>query len=889
MKKGIKIILIVVLVLVVALISIPFLFKDKILAKVKSEINNSINAKVEFTDFDLSVIRNFPNLSIQMEQLSVVGVNEFEGDTLAGIGSTSLTVDIMSVISGGEIKIKSVKLKDARMQFLVLKDGKANWDIVKPSADTASQTAESGEFEVALKSYSIKNGRVIYDDQSLGMNMLLDGFDHEGSGDFTQDLFTLSTKTTANALTFVYEGVSYISAAKTDIDADLEMDMVNSKYTFKKNEVKLNELVLGIDGYLAMPGDDIDMDMKFDVKQSDFKNFMSMIPGVYREGFDKVQSGGKMAFNGFVKGKYSETSMPGFGLTLNVTDGMFKYPDLPTAVNNVQVDLNISNPDGVPDNTIINLKKLHAEMGSEPFDARLIVKTPVSDADIDAFVKGRIDIANISKMVPLEAGTTMKGVLNANITAKGRLSSIENREFEKFNASGSMLLNNFNYVSTDYKQGIAISIAELIFNPKNVTLNQLDMKAGKTDIRASGWLDNLFTYMFKENELLKGTIDIKSNVIDLNEFMSDPTATTAPADSTPMEVLEIPSNLDFLITAAVGSVLYEDLELKNLKGNVAIRNQSLGVNNTSFQMLDGTISMDGLYETKDIKNPNFYFDLDVSKLDIRQTYDKFIAVRKLAPIAEQCSGKYSAAFDVKGNLDSKMEPVLTTFTGSGKLSTTDVTVENFKPMVKLADALKMDQYKKMDLKNINLSFSFKDGRVNIDPFDVNVEGIKTTISGSNGFDQTIAYDLKLQIPTEKLGSSATGVISGLFSKANSAAGTNLALGKVVNVNAKIGGTVTDPKIETGIKDLASDAVSNVKEQLKDEFDAKKKELEDKARSEADRLKNEAEDKARAEAEKLRKEAEAKAKAESDRLKKEAEQKLKKEAEDKLKNIFGKPK
>ncbi|MBL0341603.1 MAG: hypothetical protein IPP71_12065 [Bacteroidetes bacterium] len=277
------------------------------------------------------------------------------------------------------------------------------------------------------------------------------------------------------------------------------------------------------------------------------------------------------------------------------------------------------------------------------------------------------------------------------------MSAIENKNYDQFNANGVIQLNGFNYVSNDYKQGIAISTCELVFNPKNVTLNRFEMKMGKTDLRVTGWIDNLLSYFFKENELLRGTMDIKSNVIDVNEFMSDPTATTTATDTSAATVFEVPSNIDFSITATVGKIFYDDMVLENAKGNIAIRDRTLGLNDFSFNMLEGAIAMDGIYESKDIKKPSFFFNLDLKQLDITQTYNKFIAVQKFAPIAEKCKGKYSASMDVKGLLDGKMEPLLQTFTGSGKLSTSNVTVENFAPMVKLADALKMDQFKKWHL------------------------------------------------------------------------------------------------------------------------------------------------------------------------------------------------
>jgi vacuolar-type H+-ATPase subunit H len=890
MKKALKIIAIIFVVLIALLIAVPFLMKDKILAKVKSEINNNVNATVDFKGFDLTIFKNFPNLTLLLEDLSVVGNDEFKGDTLAAIKTTSVTVDIMSVITGDQITVRGVFLDEPKIRLQVLQNGKANWDIAKPSTDTTASTGEPAKFKAALKKYEVKNGYIDYDDKSLGFHMLMNGFNHEGSGDFTQDLFTLKTMSTIAALTVDYTGISYISKAKTSLKADLEMDMVNSKYTFKENLIELNALALGVDGYVAMPAEDIAMDLKFDVKQSEFKNFISMIPGMYRDGFDKVQSKGKLGLNGFVKGTYNETTMPGFGLNLIIADGMFKYPDLPTAINNVQVDLKISNPDGVPDNTIINLSRMHAEMGAEPFDMRLLVKTPVSDAQIDASIKGLIDLGNVSKMVPLEQGTTISGRFKADVTAKGVVSSLEKREYEKFNAAGNLSLENFKYVSNDFKQGANIGICEIIFNPKNVTLNKFDFKSGKTDLKASGWIDNLISYMFRENELLKGNLDINAGVIDLNELMGEPT-TSAPAatDTVPMSVVEVPANLEFQLTAKANRIYYDDMVLENANGNIAIRDRTLGLNDFSFNLLDGNISMDGLYDSKDIKKPFFFFNLDLTNLNIKKTYDMFVAVQKLAPIAEKCSGNYSSTVSVKGNFNQKMEPEIQTMSGDGKLTTKGVTINNFTPLVKVADALKMDQFKQLKASDLNLSFKFENGRVTVAPFDVNLGGIKSTVQGSNGFDQTIDYNVAMQIPTSMMGSSATGVVTGLLAKANQSAGTNLSMGKEVKVNVKIGGTVTNPKIETGVKDVASNAVSDLKDQAIQQLNDKKKELEDKARSEAEKLKAEAEAKAKAEAEKLKKEAEAKAKAEADKLKKQAEEKLKKEAEGKLKDLFGKPK
>lgn len=873
---------ILIALLLGAAILLPVIYKDKIVALVKEEANKNLNAKVDFGEFDLTILSSFPDFTLSINDFSIVGIAPFEGDTLTSAKQLSLTVDIMSVIRGGQIDIQSIRLKQPLINLIVLKDGKANWDISKPDTATTAGSGEPSKFKVALKSYSIESGRVSYDDASMGFAMTMDDLNHSGKGDFTQDLFVLKTNTTAAATNLWYGGVKYLHQAETKLKADLDMDMPNFKFTFKENELILNRLVLGMDGWLAMPKEDIVMDLKFEARQNEFKNFISMIPGVFREGFDGVKASGTLSLKAFVKGTYNEKQMPGFGLNLKIGNGMFQYPSLPVAVNNVQVDLNVTNPDGIPDNTKIDLNKMHVELGREPFDARLRVRTPVSDADISGNIKGSVNFANISKIIPLEAGTTISGTMNSDLTFDGRLSAIEQKKYENFSAAGSLLLRNFNYTSKDYKQGFDLRECHLTFNPQHIALNNFDAKMGSSDLRVNGTLDNLLSYLFK-NETLKGTLNIISDKLDLASLnSSEPAASnTAAADTSAMELIEVPANIDFAATTSIGTLIYDNVTLENLSGNVLIRNQAINMDNLSFTTLGGAMKLSGLYATTERKKADIALSMDITGFDIQQTVKTFNTVKKMAPIAERATGNFSSSFTMKGRLNEKMEPDMKTLTGGGKLSTANVTISNFAPIQKVADVLKMEQFKQLNVSNVNLSFTFENGRVNVKPFDANLAGIPTNIAGSTGFDQTIDYTLGMNIPTSKLPSAATGAINGLISKAN-AKGANFSMAENVKMNVKMGGTVSNPTVTTDIKETGGKVVDALKDKAKEEVDKLKKEAEAKAKAEAERLKSEAEAKAKAETERLKKEAEAKAKAEAEKLKKEAEKK----AKDALKNVFG---
>src|SRR5438477_5050396 len=107
MKKFLIILAIIFIFLIGAAILIPFLFKDKIVAKAKDELNKSLYAKVNFGNFNLTIIKNFPNITFCLDNFSIIGINEFDGDTLAYIKALDVRLNLWDVIGGSQMKIKS--------------------------------------------------------------------------------------------------------------------------------------------------------------------------------------------------------------------------------------------------------------------------------------------------------------------------------------------------------------------------------------------------------------------------------------------------------------------------------------------------------------------------------------------------------------------------------------------------------------------------------------------------------------------------------------------------------------------------------------------------------------------------------------------------------------
>lgn len=822
MKKALLIIFgFLIIIFFTAVIAVPLLFKDKIVAKVKTTINENLTAKVDFGEFDLSLIKTFPNLSFSLNDLKVIGTDSFANDTLANIHALTVVVDIWSVIKGGEIKINSFTLEEPSIYAHVLKSGKANWDITRPDTSQKEETTgESGSFKMALKKYGIEKGNIIYNDESLGFYLALNNFNHVGKGDFTQDIFTLQTESNADALTISYGGVTYISKAKLKAYVPLEMNLPLFKFTFSDNEFALNELFIKFSGFIAMPKDDIDMDIKFDAQKSEFKNFLSMIPAIYASDFSKLTASGKFGFSGYAKGTYNDKSLPGFGIKLAIENGAFKYPDLPASVDHVQLNTEIKNADGNPDHTIIDVSKFHVELAKESFDAKLHVETPVSDPALQMMLKGKIDLDKLSSIIPLK-DMKIGGLIMTDLTAAGKLSSIEKQHYEEFKAAGQVNLSRFSYEAKDQPK-VLISQAIMTFSPRNISLSGFNARIGKSDINASGSLSNYIGYVMKGSTIV-GKLDISSSMLDLNELMPKTEGTTQTPDTAKMQVIEVPGNIDFTLTSSFKKINYTNLVIDDLQGQVVVKDKKISINAASLKTLDALIKMDAVYNTAEIKKPSVAFNLNIKNMNIQKAFNTFNTVQKLAPIGKYTNGNFSSSLTFNSILTPQMSPDLKTISGKGTMEIPQAKVEGFEPLNKLADALKMDKFKKMEVSNLKINFSFENGRVKVEPFDIKQGNINVNVGGSNGFDQTIDYIAKINLPADQLGSATGNLLKGL-------PGAPATMPARINVNALIGGLVTKPTVKLDFKDITNTA----KDVLTNVVDAGKKEIEKKA---AEALKN----------------------------------------------------
>lgn len=887
-----KVLLGLILLILILLFTIPVIFKKQIKSKVDQVINNSLNATVKFDDYKLGFFKDFPNLTFSLENMSVTGLGKFEGDTLAAFKSFDLVFNLMSIFSKSGYEVKSIIVDNARVNALVLKNGTANWDISKPSGSTtqpgqvappanpsapatSSASSSGSSFKVMLRKVEIINSSIIYSDSSMSLYASLQDLNFRLAGSMTLTETLLKMNLTSGATTVIMDGVKYLNKAKIDSKINMLAELDSMKFTMRDNYFSINDLKISLSGMVAMPGKNIKTDLHFGTDKASFKTFMSLIPSVYMSGYEDLKALGDFSLSGTAKGIYSDadSTFPDINIDLLVNNGVISYPALPEKISNINVNANVFVDGKVLDKTTVNLQKFHFELAGSPFDMSFFLKTPMSDPDFKGTMSGKLDLNALSKAVPMQ-GMSLSGMIDMDLSMSGRLSMIEKEKYESFDAKGTVGIKNMIYSLRGYPR-IEIKDAALSFTPAFTKIESAHMVVeNKSDYSVTGNLENYIPYVLR-NKTLKARLTVHSNMTDVTSIMksmSDSTSAVAVQDTAGLVIIPVPENIDFDLKALIEKLSYDNIKADKVKGHITAKDGVLSFRETEMNILGGTIGMNADYDTRDTLKPVMKADFNMQNIGIRDAFNTFNMVQKLAPAAKGIDGKISAKLNYVSLLGKDMMPLVNSINGSGNIKSNEITLLESKTFDKMKETLKLGDKYSNTFKDINVSFRIADGRVYVNPFDVKTGNLKMNISGDQGLDQTLNYLVKTELPRADLGGSVNSLIDNLSSQA-SAFGIKVKVSDVIKVNLKVTGTFSKPVVAPFFGSTSGEssggAKSSAKEAVKQTIDSSVDKGKEKARTEAaaegDKLIKDAEEKgqqlrdeAAKTAENMRKEADTRA-------------------------------
>ncbi|WP_413999396.1 AsmA-like C-terminal region-containing protein [Flavobacterium sp. W1B] len=456
------------------------------------------------------------------------------------------------------------------------------------------------------------------------------------------------------------------------------------------------------------------------------------------------------------KGKYDQKKgiFPITNAVLNLKDGYIKTKYYPNPITNIEVVSTISNPKGTFDDLKVTTKPAQFTFEGNP----VFVEADLSNfknLTYDIKAKGTLDIAKIYKVFS-QKGLDLEGFIKADLRLKGKQSDAEKGNYSKLQNSGTLEIRNIG-VATEYlPKTFLIKEGIFKFNQDKMHFNTFLASYGQSDFKMNGYLQNVFNFIASKNGVLKGSFILNSKYINADEFMSSTSSnssTTATANSPVSNqavaekgVIIIPSNLDLHFQANAQKVDFKGLNLKEAKGTLKMKNGSLNMQNTGFNLIGCAVTMDANYKSVTPKKAEFDYHIKASEFDIKRAYNEVKIFREMASAAEKAQGIISLDYNLKGRLNENMEPVFPSLIGNGVISVKNIKFYGMKMFNTVASKTNHEGLKNPEINKIDIRSSIKNNIITLERFKFKFAGFRPRIEGTTSLDGKLNLKMRLGLP-----------------------------------------------------------------------------------------------------------------------------------------------
>jgi hypothetical protein len=648
--------------------SLPILFRKPLALRVINSIDIDIIEQVNFSSVDFSLFRSFPFLNVRLSNFTTLGSQELGNSELLNVKYIDIAVDIWSVIDKSRpIYIRSIRLYEPKLTLLISSSGQKNYEV--PLAEEFIETSDSLSneklnFNLALQSIEIIDGFLFLKDENANVLIEADGISHKGSGDLSTSFYNLRTKTNASEVT-VYIGSSQImEKAKLSFDIDFNIDNINNIYVIKENEIKINQLSLQIKGSIKKNPNNYFYDLNLYAPDNKFSELVKLLPTLEKTSFGQLkQIKGDFNLGLSINGPFqvSPRAYPSFNGFLQINNGSILDYFNAEGISDIQSYLSICNDSNDLNNLEIYIPRMDACVEGKDFNLALYLKNPFYDPYVNGSIQGELNLNSLQKYLPVFSGSDLKGLLTANLFMRGKMSDIDNKEYNNVRMDGELSLKEFKWVESN--KWISIQTLKSILTPEGLRLTLVKGNINGNPLTISGNITNILAF-FSPLKTLKGSFIVSAEKTILDQWIKSGISqkeNLASKQNIQTKAIQkeagirsqtiIPYDLNINFKAA--KLLYKGSSFDNFNFIGNYQMNTLLINNLQFRYRNINIRSNG----KLLNLDNYLFNNGILKGNMNARASQFPFILPSTDLIAQSTSK-PVVEDSKPSLIKKIIPII---------------------------------------------------------------------------------------------------------------------------------------------------------------------------------------------------------------------------------------
>ncbi|GJM31681.1 MAG: hypothetical protein DHS20C18_06820 [Saprospiraceae bacterium] len=757
MKKFLKRLLIIFSIFFVLTITIlvvlASVFEESIGKRVISEVNKQIKSELTVGGFDLSVIRTFPNLGANLQNVVLKGSRD---GVLLEAKEISFRLGLFSLLSS-DVKVKSVVVSDGALNIDIDRKGNGNFDIFK-TAEGEENSENSGQGTgVSLDQARLNDMKLIYADASTRQNVSGTIYKAVFSGKLSSKQFSLKSNAELESNFIELEKDRYLVGKQLSYNAKVLVDMEKGTYQVDDAEIKIEANRFLVDGLVEVREDATTYyDLVFTGDDVNLASILQMLPQKYLENMQEFQSSGDFEINAAIKGEASQRKNPEIRMDVSLTNGKITNSKMNGSLKDMSFKATFDN--GKSQNnasSTFTLKGFKGYFNRELLEFDLEVEN-LDNPDIDFAMNGVLPLDIVRGLMNDPRISAGSGEIEIkDLQLKGRYQDMINtRRVARVKTHGELEFDDASL--TINKEKMIIDRGSLELKDNTLSIKDLKLEGAGSDIVFNGLAYNTIPVLFSdslnsERSELEFNAELKSSTLDLDRLLAlslvseeETEGVATKIDSVKEARIQkrerITSYLKGVFNAQVDDFNYNKIEGKDFRGKLNFDNSKLSIEGVTAAM-GGNFQLDGMLYFED--EPRLVAKLICDQIDVkeffRQSEDFGQEVLQSKNLQGNLDAKIAiyAYWDQEGNFDDDKLRVLAGIgIKEGELVGFKM-LEDFSTFVNIRD---LNHIKFTNLQNF---LEVRKRRLTIPVMFIQSNAVNLTVSGEHSFDQEIEYNLKV--------------------------------------------------------------------------------------------------------------------------------------------------
>ena len=723
------------LVLIGSAVVIVYFYQDSIKKLIVDQINKQLTTEIQVKEVEISVFRKFPDVSLTFTDVTAKDAIKF-----ANKGNLLKADDIYLQFSIWDLykknyRIRKIEVKNAFINLVVFKDGSDNYHFWK--IDTTSN--ESFSFD--LQKLVFNNVAIRYKDFSANQDYSCIAKDMVIKGKFKNDQYTMY----ANGDLFVnyvnVSGINYFPLKSSTINLVLNVNQNTGTYTFTEGSINIGNLKFDVAGNVVYDEKQESLDITVKGMELKLQSFINEIPVEYKKYFDDYKGKGEFYFQAVIKGSIAGNNIPVIKVDFGIKNGQFIQKKSDISLENVSFAGEFTNGNGKTINSsVLKIKNFRSKLKSGTFEGDLIIKNFVQP-EWDLVMDMKMDIKDLQEFLKVDTISSVTGNMEMKVSFKGKVNSsgsFTTKDFINSKTSGTLKIINVDFAfKNDTKKCTGIN-GEFQFSNNDLIVDKLSGKVLSSDFSLKGYLRNLLSYLFLEDQKLLIDADLTSVNIDLDELLENKTTSHDTAYK-----LSFSDKLDLKLNINIGKLDFKKFNATGISGKVRMKNKQLLINPLTFSSMDGEteglVMIDGSQKEKLLIS----CDAKIKNVNITKLFYEFGNFGQNSMKDENLKGIVTSDVQFAGVWSNDLKPDQDKIYAKADIKIEEGELLNYAPMKGLSKFLKISDLSDVKFTTLHNQIEIKNRTIHIPAMEIKSSAIDIVASGEHTFDNEINYRLRI--------------------------------------------------------------------------------------------------------------------------------------------------